>query len=117
MAINTKQLDNLVHDLGYQPFVELFNVFLEDVSEVVEGMHNSLLNNDIAAFQGWAHRGKTTAGTFGIMKLSKKLDYYAHCDPTEITLDNARTILEECEKEFMLAIDEINDYIRTIQKQ
>ncbi|MGC8802157.1 MAG: hypothetical protein ACP5PS_00040 [Bacteroidales bacterium] len=116
MVVNTRIVRQLHEDFGEQAFLDLYNTFLEDVSEVVEGMRNSIMNKNIIAFQGWAHRGKTTAGTFGIMQLSKQLDYFAHCNPQEITLEKAQEMVEKCEKEFILAIDEINDYIRTMQK-
>jgi len=114
MVVDTKKIESLIEEVGENSFFELYNIFLEEVSLIVEGMRNSILDNNIAAFQRWAHRGKTTAGTFGIMRLSKQLDYYAHCKPQKITLEKAQKVTEECEKEFILAIDEINDYIRTI---
>ena len=117
MVVDMRKIDSLIEEFGKKTFLEIYHVFLEDVSEVVEGMRNSLMDNNIAAFQGWAHRGKTTAGTFGIMQLSKDLNYYAHCKPNKITLEKAQKLVVKCEKEFILAIDEINDYIRTnIQK-
>jgi|GEM_PF-1728109 len=117
MVVDMKKIDSLIEEIGEKSFIELYHIFLEEVSVVVEGMRNSLIENNITAFQGWAHRGKTTAGTFGIMQLSKDLGYYAHCKPNKITLEKAQKLVEKCEKEFILAIDEINDYIRTnIQK-
>lgn len=117
MVVDKKRLDALIEELGENSFFELYNIFLEEVSVIVEGMRNGLMDNNIVAFQGWAHRGKTTAGTFGVTNLSKLLDYYAHCKPEKINFEKAQKLIEECEKEFILAIDEINDYIRTnIQK-
>ncbi|MCX7987739.1 MAG: Hpt domain-containing protein [Bacteroidales bacterium] len=117
MVVNTRKLDSLLEEFGEKSFLEIYNIFLEEVSEVVEGMRNSILTNNLSAFQNWAHRGKTTAGTFGIMRLSKELDYYAHCELEKINIDIANKVVDKCEKDFILAIDEINDYIRTIKQK
>jgi HPt (histidine-containing phosphotransfer) domain-containing protein len=111
MAVDTRKLEELIESLGKDFFLETYNVLLEEVSELVEGMRNSLLDKNLSEFQRWAHRGKTTAGIIGLKQLSDKFNYFAHCDKSKISLEKAQQLIDESEKEFIMAIDEINNYI------
>jgi HPt (histidine-containing phosphotransfer) domain-containing protein len=114
MLVNTKNLDQFFHDFGKENFIELCNIFFEEVVELLEGMESSVNDNSLENFQRWAHRGKSSAGTFGMSELSDFLDYYAHCEIDKINMEDARNVLARCKNDFNQAIEEIKQYIANL---